>query len=124
MMKAIRPAGTVCLQVAAGILKRRGYDTGAKAIFAQLRAMGLLEGSKATAKALRENLIREVDGSFDNGFYDGAYKRAFLTRRGFKALEDYLQEKAGQLGGEAAYKAALRTVNIDLGNGEQCNLGF
>ena len=115
-MKANRPAGTICLQAAAGVLKRRGFETGSKAIFEQLRAMGLLDGCRANAKALRENLLREANGHFEYGFDNSrSYTRVFLTRKGFNALEDHMR---------AAKNRLDEIVNIELGNGNEGSLGL
>jgi len=102
-MKARWPRGTVSLQYAARKLRERGFETGEKVIFDQLRAMGLLDGCKPSAKALQNNLLRESEGSF----VYGEYSRVFLTREGFQALEDFLTVKHPD-------------TALDLGNGSEC----
>ena len=111
-MKAQRPGGSVCLKVAARILASRGVDTDSRRIFAQLRKLGMLEGTRATEKAVKKGLIIEAAGDFRRGEGgDDCYVRAFLTGAGIAECIRHLR---------SSWKP-----NGDVALGvDECKLGF
>ncbi len=92
-MRARRPTGTLCLQVAARVLASRGVPTDSRRIFRQLQDLGLMDGRHAKIDAIKRGLLVEELGDFTyRGERAGqdVYTRVFLTRQGLAKLEEDL----------------------------------
>ena len=92
-MKARRPRGSLCLQIASKILLSRGVETGEKKIFDQLRMLGFLSGRNASIDAIKRGLVFQEAGEFIYGDASGfdCYTRVFITRKGLDEAERRLR---------------------------------
>ncbi len=90
VIHAKRPTGYVCLEAAAAALAKRGYYTGPKLIFKQLRELGWLDGHIVHWKRLTSGLLAESSGWLDN---DNGYIRPWISRQGLDELEQLLPHR-------------------------------
>lgn len=133
-MRAELPKGIRTLQEGAKLLRQDGVQTSSKKIFEQLRQLHWLEGRMPSLDAISAGLLVKAEGSFqyrsDSGGEE-AYIRTGITDKGLAVLEDYFKGH-----GDAAETRSKRQEtrqgdlfcningNVELGNGNKCELGF
>ena len=140
-MKAQLPKGIRTLQEGAKLLLKDGVQTSSKKIFAQLRQLHWLEGRMPAADAISNGLLVRAEGSFQyrsNSGGEEAYIRTGITDKGLAVLEEYfkghsvadesnkLQEPLRGKVEKAREEADLFcdiNGNVELGNGNKCELG-
>lgn len=122
-MKAKMPQGAMPLQKGAKILMKEGFETSPRKIFEQLRSLQWMDGRVPSSTALQEGLLVKAEGSFHYGGSEDeeAYARAGITYKGLAVLEDYLK-KLRVTNDELRVKS--HDAEVNLGNGNKCELGF
>jgi hypothetical protein len=127
-VKAKFPSDAMPLQKGAKLLMKDGFETSPRKIFEQLRQLHWMDGRVPSSAALQDGLLVKAEGSFHYGASDGeeAYARAGITYKGLAVLEEFLKKNETDRADKANKEKDLFGVNaeVNLGNGNKCELGF